>query len=100
MARAPAVEIMRELWTSDCTLEGTQLVRDTTARTVLPVIAIGGITPVRVTEVAGAGAQGVAVLGGVWRAGDPAAAAAEYVAAVQAAWPQQGSDDLHDGRTR
>lgn len=79
---------------------GTQLVRDTTARTVLPVIAIGGITLVRVSEAADAGAHGVAVLGGVWRAGDPAAAAAEYVAAVRAAWPQQGSDDSHDGRTR
>ena len=77
---------------------GTQLVRDTTTRTGLPVIAIGGITPGRVPEVAGAGAHGAAVLGGVWRARDPVAAAAQYVAAVQTAWPQQGRHYLDDGR--
>ncbi|HSK20982.1 MAG TPA: thiamine phosphate synthase [Longimicrobiales bacterium] len=79
---------------------GTRLVRDAATRTVLPVIAIGGITPARIADVADAGAHGAAVLGGLWRAGDPAAAAADYVAAAQAAWPQQNSDDLHDGRTR
>ena len=78
---------------------GTRLVRDTTVRTVLPVIAIGGITAARIAAVADAGAHGVAVLGGVWRAGDPEAAAAQYVAAVQAAWPQQTDESL-DGRIR
>jgi thiamine-phosphate diphosphorylase len=52
----------------------------------LPVIAIGGITAARVAAAARAGAHGVAVLSGVWRATDPAAAAAEYVAAVSEAW--------------
>ena len=54
-----------------------------------PVIAIGGITAERVREVADAGAHGVAVLGGVWRAPDPAEAAARYVGSVQAAWPER-----------
>ncbi|CAN5642001.1 hypothetical protein BH23GEM10_BH23GEM10_03800 [soil metagenome] len=52
-----------------------------------PVIAIGGITAGGVAAVAAAGAHGVAVLGGVWHAGDPAAAADAYVAAVHGAWP-------------
>jgi thiamine-phosphate diphosphorylase len=66
---------------------GTGLVRDTAARTVLPVIAIGGITPARIAEVVAAGAYGAAVLGGVWRAADPEAAGAQYSAAVQRADP-------------
>lgn len=47
----------------------------------LPLIGIGGITPERVPEVRAAGAAGVAVLSGVWSAGDPAAAVAGYRAA-------------------
>lgn len=39
-----------------------------------PVIAIGGITPQRAVEVKAAGAYGVAAIGGLWRAADPAAA--------------------------
>jgi thiamine-phosphate pyrophosphorylase len=39
-----------------------------------PVIAIGGITPARVSEVRAAGAYGVAAIGALWRAADPAAA--------------------------
>lgn len=40
----------------------------------VPVVAIGGITPERVTEVAANGAAGVAVVGAVMAATDPAAA--------------------------
>jgi thiamine-phosphate diphosphorylase len=69
---------------------GTRLVRDTASRTLLPVLAIGGMTPDRLADVAGAGAHGAAVLGGVWRAGDPASAAAEYAEAVRSAWHQNG----------
>jgi len=64
---------------------GVQLVRETVAALApaeVPVIGIGGITPARVREVLEAGAYGVAVLGGVWRAADPVAAAAEYLAAL------------------
>jgi thiamine monophosphate synthase len=45
----------------------------------LPLLAIGGITVDRVTEVVRAGAQGGAVLGGVWSVADPAAAVADYL---------------------
>lgn len=59
----------------------------------VPVLAIGGVTTTRVAPIAGTGAYGVAVLGGVWRAADAAAAAAEYVAEIHAAYgatpPQQ-----------
>jgi thiamine-phosphate pyrophosphorylase len=37
----------------------------------VPVLAIGGINPVRVPEVLAAGVTGVAVMGGVMRAADP-----------------------------
>lgn len=39
-----------------------------------PVIAIGGIDPARAREVCDAGAYGVAAIGALWRAADPAAA--------------------------
>jgi thiamine-phosphate pyrophosphorylase len=68
---------------------GIEALRDCAARAGAPVLAIGGISPDRVGRVAAAGAHGVAVLGGVWHAADPVAAAAEYVAAVRAAWPDE-----------
>lgn len=66
---------------------GIDALRMSAARAGVPVLAIGGITPARVAQVADAGAYGVAVLGGVWHAADPVAAAAEYVATVRSAWP-------------
>lgn len=45
----------------------------------VPVLAIGGVTPGRVAEVVEMGAHGAAVIGGVWRARDPVAAANEYL---------------------
>ncbi len=45
----------------------------------VPVVAIGGVTVDRVTEVMAAGAHGVAVIRGVWDAGDPVDAAMEYL---------------------
>lgn len=50
-----------------------------------PVVAIGGITPERVSRVISAGAQGVAVIGAICEALDPFAAARELRAAVDAA---------------
>lgn len=47
-----------------------------------PVIAIGGVTPGGVPELLGAGAAGVAVLGGVWHAPDPVAALGDYLAVL------------------
>lgn len=48
----------------------------------LPLLAIGGITVERVPEVVLAGAQGVAVMRGIWSAADPAAAVADYLGAL------------------
>ena len=41
----------------------------------VPVIAIGGVTAARIGELRDAGAWGVAAIGALWRAADPAAAA-------------------------
>ena len=48
----------------------------------LPVLAIGGITVDRAPAVAAAGAHGIAVIGGIWSAPDPVAAAAALAEAV------------------
>jgi thiamine-phosphate pyrophosphorylase len=48
----------------------------------LPIVAIGGIDPARVTDVLGAGARGVAVVRGVWGARDPAEAVGRYLEAI------------------
>jgi thiamine-phosphate pyrophosphorylase len=49
-----------------------------------PLVAIGGITPANVAEVARAGADGVCVIGAVTGAPDPRAAAAGLLAAFRA----------------
>lgn len=67
---------------------GVRLIEECAARAGVPVVAIGGVTPGRVAELAGAGAYGVAVLGGVWLADVPAAAAVDYVDALRSAIPQ------------
>jgi thiamine-phosphate pyrophosphorylase len=48
-----------------------------------PVLAIGGVTLDRVEAVRAAGAHGVAVVGGIWGAPDPAAAVAGYLDRLQ-----------------
>ena len=53
--------------------------------TRLPLVAIGGITPERVGELLARGAQGVAVLGGVWGAESPSRAVEVYLAALDQA---------------
>ena len=45
----------------------------------VPVLAIGGVTPERVADVAASGAAGVAVIRGVWDAADPLDAARGYL---------------------
>ncbi|WP_157692475.1 thiamine phosphate synthase [Paenibacillus tuaregi] len=48
----------------------------------IPVIAIGGITPGRVSEVLQAGVDGIAVMSGVMGSPDPAGAAGQYQQAL------------------
>lgn len=49
----------------------------------IPMLGIGGVSVDRVADVVSAGAHGVAVLGGVWSAPDPAAAVSEYLVALE-----------------
>ncbi len=58
---------------------GLVLVREA-ARLGLPVIAIGGLDAARAAEVRDAGGYGVAAIGALWRAPDPAAAALAMLA--------------------
>ncbi len=53
-------------------------------RTILPVIAIGGVLPRHVRGLRGAGAWGVAVIRGIWGAADAEAAATDYLSAYDA----------------
>jgi thiamine-phosphate pyrophosphorylase len=51
----------------------------------IPVLAIGGINAARIGELIAAGAAGVAVMGGIMRAADPAQEAAGLVATLRGA---------------
>ncbi len=62
----------------------TSVLRQARAMTSLPIVAIGGITSVRIPEVMAAGADGVSVISAVMAAPDPGAAAAELLTAVAA----------------
>lgn len=64
---------------------GLELIRAVTEAVNAPVLAIGGITPERVPEVIAAGADGVAVIGAIWDAADPRAAARALRAALDEA---------------
>lgn len=52
-----------------------------------PLVAIGGLEPGRVRAVLGAGAHGVAVLGGVWSSDRPLEAVVRYLDALPGARP-------------
>lgn len=62
---------------------GVEGLREMAHITTLPLIAIGGMTPARVGAVRAAGAHGIAVLGGVWWAGEPQRAVGEYLTAIE-----------------
>lgn len=57
---------------------GLEQLREVAARTAVPVIAIGGITPQRVKAALAAGAAGVAVMSGILEAADPLQAVQTY----------------------
>lgn len=56
-----------------------ELIREAKAALSIPVVAIGGITPGNAGEMVAAGADAVAVIGGILDAADPPAAAGELV---------------------
>jgi thiamine biosynthesis protein ThiS len=64
-----------------------------------PVIAIGGITPERVTEVVQTGARGVAVIGAIVEADDPRAAARALRVAVDRALQQVQEEATMSGES-
>lgn len=65
-----------------------------TAATALPVIAIGGVTPQRVSDLRAAGAHGVAVVTALSAAADPAAVATALAAALNGPPGQRRPDPV------
>jgi len=61
---------------------GLELVRAIAEAVRLPVIAVGGITAERIADLIAAGADGIAVIGAILDADDPAAAARSLRAAL------------------
>ena len=64
---------------------GLEALRRIAGALAIPVLALGGMTRDNAADCLAAGAAGVAVMGGVMRAEDPAAAAAALVAALRSA---------------
>jgi thiamine-phosphate pyrophosphorylase len=62
--------------------QGTAALERVARRLRVPVIAIGGVTPDRVSEVRGAGAAGVAVISAILAAPSPAAATRRFLDAL------------------
>jgi thiamine-phosphate pyrophosphorylase len=63
-------------------IQGIDGVRKARELTRLSIVAIGGITVERAADVIAAGADGVAVISGLWGAEDPESRAREYRAAI------------------
>ncbi|MFN2421972.1 MAG: thiamine phosphate synthase [Gemmatimonadota bacterium] len=63
--------------------------RAATAEHPIPILAIGGMTPERATEVITAGAWGVAALTALWDADDPAAAVSTFLDALSGDAPSR-----------
>ena len=63
-------------------IQGMDGVRKARELTRLPIVAIGGITVARTADVIAAGANGVAVISGLWGAEEPESRAREYRAAI------------------
>lgn len=57
---------------------GLESLKDVAAQVSIPIIAIGGMRPERVSSVLEAGASGIAVMSGIWEAEDPVKAVKAY----------------------
>jgi thiamine-phosphate diphosphorylase len=55
----------------------------------IPVLAIGGVTPLNIESCIGAGAAGVAVLSPIMRSSNPCAIAQSYRSALDGAWSRK-----------
>ncbi|MDE2676479.1 MAG: thiamine phosphate synthase [Gemmatimonadota bacterium] len=62
---------------------GPDAVSTAAAQAAVPVLAIGGVTPARVRELAALGVYGVAVLSGVWGRERPDRAVARYLQVLE-----------------
>lgn len=58
--------------------KGLEQLRSVSESVSIPVIAIGGITPANIRDVIEAGAQGIAVMSGIFEAEDPLEAVQQY----------------------
>ncbi|MBI4081104.1 MAG: thiamine phosphate synthase [Candidatus Lambdaproteobacteria bacterium] len=63
---------------------GLHALEQAAARTALPLLALGGVTPARARDCLAAGAWGVAAISAVWAAPDPVAALARFEEALGA----------------
>ncbi len=74
---------------------GLAVLADACRHSPVPVFAIGGITRERIESVRGAGAFGVAMIGGILGRADVGNATADMQSAVRAAWPPDSRDDSY-----
>jgi thiamine-phosphate pyrophosphorylase len=72
---------------------GAELVRRARAMTDTPIVAIGGITLERASDIIAAGADSVAVISDILLAQEPAERAAKYVALLEKAPPVNDQND-------
>ncbi len=61
----------------------------------IPLVGIGGVTSDRIPDVLAAGGHGVAVIGAVWRAADPAEAVRELLEAIDRSIPRPEAGKVH-----
>jgi thiamine-phosphate pyrophosphorylase len=76
---------------------GTKRLAEIVKVSRVPVIAIGGVTPATVQDCIQAGAAGIAIMGSIMRADDPAAQIKTFLSAISMAAPEA---QFVDGRTR
>ncbi len=73
---------------------GGEELRRIAAALAIPVVALGGVTPATAAACLEAGAAGIAVMGTVMRADDPASTIADLAAAMAAALPSEKANEF------